>query len=157
AVELSESAIAHDSNSPRPDILHLGFDDRILALVTFARGLWLTGRPDHAADAARYAIAEADRLPRPLSLSLSLVFTIPVFLWIGDWATAERMIDRFIDHTARHSLGPHHAVGIGLKGELLVRRGDFTAGMDHIRRGQATLQATRYSMMKTVLATALAE
>jgi tetratricopeptide (TPR) repeat protein len=86
-----------------------------------------------------------------------LIWTIYVFLWIGDWANAESMIDRLIDHAARHFLGPYHAVGIGQKGELLMRRGDVAAGIEHLRRSQATLFATRHRIMTTVFATALAE
>jgi predicted ATPase len=157
AVEFCESAMVQNPNSRRPAILHLGFDDRMLALVAFTRGLWLTGRPVRAIDAARYTISEAERLQQPLSLSLTLVFTIPVFLWNGDWIKAETLIDRFVDHTARHSLGPHHAVSIGLKGELLIRRGEVGAGLDYLHRCQTMLQATQYRMMATAFATALAE
>jgi hypothetical protein len=123
AVEFSESAMVENPGSPWPYTLHLGYDNRLFALVAFARGLWLTGWPDRAVAAAKYTISETERLQQPLSLSLAFVFTIPVFLWIGDWVAAEQMIDRFLDYTARHTLGPHHAVGIGFKGELLVRRG----------------------------------
>jgi predicted ATPase/DNA-binding winged helix-turn-helix (wHTH) protein len=157
AVELCESAMVQNPNSQRLNILHLGYDDRIVALVALARGLWLTGRPDRAVEAARYTVGEAERLEQPLTLGIALIWTIYVFLWIGDWANAESMIDRLIDHAARHFLGPYHAVGIGQKGELLMRRGDVAAGIEHLRRSQATLFATRHRIMTTVFATALAE
>jgi predicted ATPase/DNA-binding winged helix-turn-helix (wHTH) protein len=157
AVELCKSAMVQTAVTQRFYTLHLGYDHRIFGLIVSARGLWLTGRPDQAVEAANYTIREVELLQQPLSLSLALLFTIPVFLWVGDWVNAERMIDRFSDHTARHSLGPHHAVSIGLKGELLMRRGDVTDGIDYLSRSQATLQATRYRMMSTVFATALAE
>ena len=157
AVELCESAMVQNPSSQRLNILHLGYDDRIVALVALARGLWLTGRPDRAVEAARYTIGEAERLEQPLTLGIALIWTIYVFLWIGDWANAESMIDRLIDHAARHFLGPYHAVGIGQKGELLMRRGDVAAGIEHLRRSQATLFATRHRIMTTVFATALAE
>ncbi|MCC8953265.1 winged helix-turn-helix domain-containing protein [Bradyrhizobium sp. Pear77] len=157
AVDLCESAMARNPISQRPKILHLGFDDRILALVALARGLWLTGRPDRALEAARYTIGEAERLEQPLSLSLALLFTIPVFLWTGDWEEAESMIHRFIDHTSRHSLVPHLAVANGFRGELLIRRGDTAGGIEHLERSQAKLYAIRYRLMTTVFATVLAE
>jgi hypothetical protein len=123
----------------RLNILRLGYDDRIIALAAFARGLWLAGRPDRAVEAARYTVNEAERLEQPLTLGISLIWTIYVFLWIGDWIGAESMIARLIDHAAKHFLGPYHAVGIGQKGELLVRRGEVRAGIEHLRRSQATL------------------
>jgi tetratricopeptide (TPR) repeat protein len=102
-------------------------------------------------------VHQAEQLEQPLTPGISLIWTIYVFLWVGDWATAESMIERLIDHAARHFLGPYHAVGIGLKGELLVRRGDISNGIAHLRRGQATLYETRHKIMTTVFATAMAE
>jgi predicted ATPase/DNA-binding winged helix-turn-helix (wHTH) protein len=155
AVELSESALAPGSD--RSSTLHLGYDNRIFALFALSRGLWLTGRPDRAVKAASYTIDEAERLGQPLSLSLTFVFTIPVFLWVGDWDNAERMIERFIDHAARHGFGSHHAVAIGLKGVLLIRRGDVAGGIGYLHRSQAILHAARYRMMLTTFGTAEAE
>jgi tetratricopeptide (TPR) repeat protein len=102
-------------------------------------------------------VREAELLEQPLTLGIALIWTIYVFLWVGDWANAETLIERLIDHSARHFLGPYHAVGIGQKGELLLRRGDVASGLEHLRRSQATLYATRHRIMTTVFATALAE
>jgi tetratricopeptide (TPR) repeat protein len=157
AVQFCESAMLHNPSSQRLNIGHLGYDDRIVALVALARGLWLTGRPDRAIQAARYTVREAELLEQPLTLGISLIWTIYVFLWVGDWDNAESMIERLIDHAARHFLGPYQAVGIGQKGELLLRRGDAAGAIDHLRRSQATLYATRHRIMTTVFATALAE
>ncbi|WP_439398016.1 ATP-binding protein [Bradyrhizobium sp. PMVTL-01] len=157
AVRFCESAMLHNPGSQRLNIGHLGYDDRIVALVALARGLWLIGRPDRAIEAARYTVREAELLEQPLTLGISLIWTIYVFLWVGDWANAEILIERLIDHSARHFLGPYHAVGIGQKGELMLRRGDLAAGIEHLRRSQATLYATRHRIMTTVFATALAE
>ena len=157
AVQFCESAMVHNPGSQRLNIGHLGYDDRIVALVALARGLWLTGRPDRAIEAARYTVREAELLEQPLTLGISLIWTIYVFLWVGDWANAEILIERLIDHSARHFLGPYHAVGIGQKGELMLRRGDLAGGIEHLRRSQATLYATRHRIMTTVFATALAE
>ncbi|UPK38329.1 helix-turn-helix transcriptional regulator [Bradyrhizobium sp. 186] len=157
AVQFCESAMVHTPGSQRLNIGHLGYDDRIVALVALARGLWLTGRPDRAIEAARYTVREAEQLEQPLTLGIALIWTIYVFLWVGDWANAEIMIERLINHAERHFLGPYHAVGIGQKGELLLRRGDVAGGIEHLRRSQATLYATRHRIMTTVFATALAE
>jgi predicted ATPase/DNA-binding winged helix-turn-helix (wHTH) protein len=157
AVRFCQSAMVENPGSQRLNIGHLGYDDRIVALVALARGLWLTGRPDRAVEAARYTVGEAELLEQPLTLGIALIWTIYVFLWVGDWANAEILIERLIDHSARHFLGPYHAVGIGQKGTLLLRRGDVDGGIEHLRRSQATLYATRHRIMTTVFATALAE
>jgi predicted ATPase/DNA-binding winged helix-turn-helix (wHTH) protein len=156
AVELCESALVQNPG-PQSQTLHFGYDNRIFALFALARGLWLTGQPDRAVEVASFTIGEAERLEQPLSLSLAFVFTIPVFLWGGDWDTAELMIERFIDCAARHGFGTHHAVGIGLKGVLLIRRGDIAGGIDHLHRSKAILQAARYRMMFTTFGIAEAE
>src|SRR5262249_15647720 len=67
AVELCESAMVENPGSPWPYILHLGYDNRLFALVALARGLWLTGRPDRAVAAVKYTINETERLQQPLS------------------------------------------------------------------------------------------
>jgi predicted ATPase/DNA-binding winged helix-turn-helix (wHTH) protein len=157
AVALCGSAMVRNPSSRRPNIGRLGYDDRIVALVALARGLWLTGRPDQAIEAARFTVREAEQLEQPLTLGISLIWTIYVFLWVGDWANAESMIERLIDHAAKHFLGPYHAVGIGQKGELLLRRGDVAGGIEHLRRSQATLYSTRHRIMATAFATAQAE
>ena len=157
AVELCESALVQNPTSPRSSTLHLGYDNRIFALFALGRGLWLTGRPDRAIEVASNTISEAERLEQPLSLSLALVFTVPVFLWVGDWTNAERLIAGFINHTAKHGYGSHHSVAIGLKGELMIRSGEVAKGMDHLRRSQAELHAARYRMMSSVFVTAQAE
>jgi predicted ATPase/DNA-binding winged helix-turn-helix (wHTH) protein len=157
AVPLCESAMAHNPSSQRLNIGHLGYDDRIVALVALARGLWLTGKPERAIEAARFTVREAEQLEQPLTLGIALIWTIYVFLWVGDWTNAESMIERLIDHAAKHFLGPYHAVGIGQKGELLLRRGDVAGGMEYLRRSQATLYSTRHRIMTTVFATAQAE
>jgi predicted ATPase/DNA-binding winged helix-turn-helix (wHTH) protein len=157
AVPLCESAMTENPSSQRLNILRLGYDDRIIALVAYARGLWLVGRPDRAVEAARYTVGEAERLEQPLSLAISLIWTIYVFLWSGDWVNSESMIERLIAHAAKHSLAPYHAVGIGQRGELLIRRGEIERGIEHLRRSQATLYQLRHRIMTTVFATVLAD
>jgi predicted ATPase/DNA-binding winged helix-turn-helix (wHTH) protein len=157
AVMQCASAMTNNPGASRINMLRLGYDDRIVALVALARGLWLTGQPDRAVEAARYTVSEAERLEQPLTLGIALVWTIYVFLWIGDWASAETLIERLIEHAARHFLGPYHAVGIGLKGALSIRRGEPEAGIELLRRCLATLRETRHQILTPVFATAAAE
>lgn len=157
AVEFCESARVQNPTSQKLNIFHLGYDDRIVALVALARGLWLSGHPARAIEVAKYTVDEAERLKQPLTLGIALIWTIYVFIWVGDWTTAESMIERLIRHSSKHFLGPYHAVGIGQKGELMMRRGDLAGGIEHLRRSQAMLHATRHRIMTTVFATALAD
>ncbi|MGY3621079.1 ATP-binding protein [Bradyrhizobium sp. USDA 10063] len=157
AVMQCESAMTHDPTSLRISMQRLGYDDRIVALVALARSLWLTGHPDRAIEAARYAVSEADRTQQPLTIGIGLVWSIYVFLWVGDWENADRLIERLINHAARHFLGPYQAVGLGLKGELLIGRGEPKIGIELLRQGAGTLRQTRHKILSTVFAAALAE
>jgi len=149
---LSAALPAHQRN-----VLRLGYDDRIIALVALARALWLAGSPDRAVEAARFTISEAERLDQPVTLGIALIWMTYVFLWCGDWVGAEQLIERLIGHAAKHSLGPYNAVGLGLKGDLLVRRGEPAEGVDLLRRGLATLHATRHKILVGAFSIALAE
>src|SRR4030081_1140929 len=86
-----------------------------------------------------------------------MIWTVYVFLWSGDWLSAEEIIKRIIAHAAKHSLGPYHAVGLGLKGELSIKRGETEAGIQLLRGCLETLHANRHEILTTVFASDLAE
>jgi predicted ATPase/DNA-binding winged helix-turn-helix (wHTH) protein len=157
AVTYCESAMTGALPPRQSYMLRLGYDDRIIALVALARGLWLGGHPDRAVAAARFTIRQAELLEQPLTLGIAMVWVSYVFLWFGDWTSAEAIIERLIAHAAKYSLGPYNAVGLGLKGELLIRRGEPAAGVPLLRRGLATLEAIRHRILITAFTIALAE
>lgn len=157
AVAYCESAMTSALPPRQSYMLRLGYDDRIIALVALARGLWLGGHPDRAVAAARFTIRQAELLEQPLTLGIAMVWVSYVFLWFGDWTSAEAIIERLITHAAKYSLGPYNAVGLGLKGELLIRRGEPAAGIPLLRRGLTTLEAMRHRILITAFTIALAE
>jgi predicted ATPase/DNA-binding winged helix-turn-helix (wHTH) protein len=157
AVVHCRSALSAALPTHQRNVLRLGYDDRIIALVALARALWLAGKPDRAVEAARFTISEAERLDQPVTLGIALIWMTYVFLWRGDWVGAEQLIERLIGHAAKHSLGPYNAVGLGLKGDLLVRRGEPAEGIELLRRGLATLHATRHKILVGAFSIALAE
>ncbi len=131
-------AVLHPQASRDADLIHC---HRIRTLVTLARTLWIQGYADRAAKFARQSLDEAGTLTHPVRLCIVLIYAAPVLLWIGDWPTAEATIERLIAHAGRHSLAPYHAFGIGLKGELSLRRGDLNAGILLLRTCLDTLPA----------------
>jgi predicted ATPase/DNA-binding winged helix-turn-helix (wHTH) protein len=157
AIVHCESALSATLPARHRNVLRLGYDDRIIALVALARALWLAGTPDRAVEAARFTISEAESLDQPVTLGIALIWMTYVFLWCGDWAGAGQLIERLIGHAAKHSLGPYNAVGLGLKGDLLVRRGEPSEGVELLRRGLATLHATRHKILVGAFSIALAE
>jgi predicted ATPase/DNA-binding winged helix-turn-helix (wHTH) protein len=117
-----------------------GLDYRVRALVTFSRVLWLSGSPDRAMDVAREAISEAETFGRPLDVCFSLLYTTSVFLWCGDWTTAQRSFAQLKQHTNWPSLSSFHSTGQALEGELLLNIGEAERGIEMLR---AALQSMR--------------
>jgi tetratricopeptide (TPR) repeat protein len=114
---------------------------RRAASIVLARALWLQGYADRAVKIARQTLDEADALGHPVSLCNCLLYAAPVFLWIGDWPSAEAVIERLTAHAQRYSLAPHHAVGVGSNGELSLKRGDVDTAIRLLRTCLETLPA----------------
>jgi predicted ATPase/DNA-binding winged helix-turn-helix (wHTH) protein len=142
---------------PIPPWARGGYDRRIIALVALTRALWLGGYPDRAMTIARYTVTEAEAQGHPLTLCISMIWTVYVFLWAGEWATAAEIIERIIAHAAKHSLGPYHAVGLGLRGELAIKRGNPEAGLGIVRDCLDALYGNRHQILTAAFAGDLAE
>jgi tetratricopeptide (TPR) repeat protein len=152
-----EAALVQPPASQRINTIHFGFHHRNRARIALARTLWLQGCPDQAVALARRTVEEAGAIGHPVTLCIALIWAVSVFHWVGDSASAEESIERFIAHADRHSLAPYHAVGLGMTGELSVKRGQAEAGMELLRSCLETLHADRYELMTTAFHSALAE
>jgi predicted ATPase len=152
-----EAALVQRSESQRINTIHFGFHYRNRARIALARTLWLQGCPDQAVRLARQTVNEAAAIGHPVTLCIALIWAVSVFHWVGDCASAEESIDRFIAHADRHSLAPYHGVGLGMTGELSVKRGQPEAGMELLRSCLETLHADRYELMTTAFHSTLAE
>jgi predicted ATPase/DNA-binding winged helix-turn-helix (wHTH) protein len=152
-----EAGFARASASPQANTGFFGYDHRIRALVALTRALWLGGFPDQALVVAHQAIDEAAARDQPVNTCIALIYTAPVFIWCGDWAKAREIIERLIAHSSRHSLTPYHAVGLGLKGELLIRTGDAQAGLDLLHGALDSLGEEHHYVQATSFMTAAAE
>ncbi|MER8369910.1 winged helix-turn-helix domain-containing protein [Mesorhizobium sp. M1378] len=146
-----EAALRYGPRSDRTTTNYLGFDGRILASAILARTLWLQGHPDRARERALLTIKDAEVLNHPLTLSIALVWAISVFLWVGDLENAEEQIDRLSSRAEFHSLGPYLALGRGFKGELAIRRGNASSGVESLRSCLAELHAAPYELLTTPL------
>jgi predicted ATPase/DNA-binding winged helix-turn-helix (wHTH) protein len=149
---LKAAVAAHRIGEMRP-----GFNQRIYALCGKARYHWLRGECDHAAAVAQYAIEQAELLKHPVSLSIALIWAGSVFLWRGDWSREEDILDRLLALATKHSLSPYAAVGMGLKGEVQVKRGRPDLGVSLLRESLQAVRANRYEMRTGAFLHALAE
>ena len=142
------------------DHIHVDFfsyDHRVRALVALARTLWLRGKPERALDFARRAIDEAASRDHPVTVCFSFIYATQVFMWTGDFEGVREHTERLIAHAAKYSLKPYHAVGLALKGELLIAQGEPAAGIQLLRGALATFQAERHNVLTTAFYRALAQ
>lgn len=151
-----QAGLAQISAVPAHGMMCFGYDHRIRALVALARSLWIMGRTEQAVSVAWQAINDAEQLRHPISICIALIYAAPVFTWNGAWEVADILIERLIAYAAQHMLGPYHAVGKGLKGELLVQRGDAAAGIGLLEECLAVLQSDRHQVLSTIYRCALA-
>jgi predicted ATPase len=63
---------------------------------------------------------------------------------------------RLIAHAERHSLDPFLAVGLGIRGEALVARGEVGRGIDLLRDSLARQRADRYELYTAEISCAYA-
>jgi tetratricopeptide (TPR) repeat protein len=151
------SALSHGETSRWISLTRLGYDHRIIALVASARALWLRGYPDQAVAAAKYTLDEAGKLEYPLTLAIALVWSAYVFFWVGDRQTAADVTERLMAHTAKYSLRPYQAVGLGLRGEVLVLRGEIDEGIALLDQGLERLRANRHQILDAAFMSDLAQ
>ena len=113
----------------------LGYDPRVIAVVALARTLWLSGCPDQAAKAARYAIERAESLGQPLTLGISLLWNAYVFLWTGDWQSAHEIIERLVAHAERgiplgHIRRSDVGYGVNCRSNAGIQKVDLSSFVD---------------------------
>ncbi len=152
-----ERAMALAVGHATTTINSFGSDQRIRGRVNLARVLWLRGFVDQALEMARLVIDEAENQDHPVSVCTSLVFAVTVFLWSGQLAGLDSVIDQLIAYAGRHSLDPYRAAGIALKGELAIARDETEAGLDLLRIALETLNKGQYNILLTEVVCAFAE
>jgi predicted ATPase/DNA-binding winged helix-turn-helix (wHTH) protein len=134
-----------------------GFDQRVSALVGFARTLWLRGFSDRAVKIVQKAKDEAASGDHPVPICISLLSASTLLLWNGDLPAASDLIEHLIVYAGRYSLEPYRAVGLALKGELAVARNQPEAGLDLLRSALGILRDQQFNLLIPGFISALAE
>jgi len=155
--ELScEAGLISIAKAQISDTILFGYDHQTRALFILARTHWLLGRADTAVQVAWQGIDGAERLQHPTSICISLIYISAVFTWRGDWATSERLIEKLIAHAQKYRLGPYQAVALGLKGELLVKKGIPEDGVPLLYECLDALRTGQHRILNSVFVSALA-
>jgi len=125
------------------------FDSRTLSLIVLAHSHWFTGNIDRAVHYAGMAIEEVDRSDHPIALCRALMQTAPIHFWTGNLGQVEQALSRLETTADKHSLGPFHAIALGLKGRYFIRLSRVPEGMELLRESLEKLRALRYEMLVT--------
>ena len=152
-----ETAVMHVPASRRINMIQFGCDHRIRALAALARTLWLQGYPEQAVKVAHQTIRAAEEFKHPVTLCIALIWTVPVFIWSGEWTAAEATTERLVTHAARHALRPYQAISLGLTGDLSIKRGEAQNGVRLLGKCLDELRAERHQVLTPVLTSAMAE
>jgi predicted ATPase/DNA-binding winged helix-turn-helix (wHTH) protein len=152
-----EAVLRYGPRSDRATTKYLGFDGRILSGSILARTLWLQGHPDRAVERALLAVEEAEALNHPLTLSIALFWAVSLLFWVGDLKRTEEHIDRFVSCAELNALGPYFALGRAFKGELAIRRGNASSGVEILRSCLSELHAAPLELLTTPLNISLAQ
>jgi predicted ATPase/DNA-binding winged helix-turn-helix (wHTH) protein len=120
----------------KPEIVRFQLDQRAAARALLARILWLQGFPDQAMRTAESSIQDARAANHVTSLCYAFAHAAcPIALWTGDLTAAESYVGTLLDHSIRHALAVHHALGLCHQRVLAVKRGDVASGLRLLRAG----------------------
>ena len=142
-----EAALCDASSWQRMHWVYLGIDHHTRALCVSARNLWILGCSEQALEAANFTLEETGVSEHPVTLGIAL-WTVPVFIWAGDWHRAETMLERLLDRAAKFALKPYRAMVLGQQGGLAIRRGDPARGVQLLEEA-LRIAGTSYAMVTT--------
>lgn len=139
------------------DTIRFEWDRRSAARGSLVPVLWLQGFPDQAMRMAQAYVAESSATGHPVSLCWALYAACPIALAVGDLVTAERYVAMLLEQSARHAPGFLQALAHGLRGELLIKRGDAVSGVQCLHIALDELRASGFILRCPALLGSLAE
>jgi predicted ATPase/DNA-binding winged helix-turn-helix (wHTH) protein len=151
---IARSYPAHSSQLNSAAFAHA---PRVGALNVQSRSLWMLGYPDQAVEASRKTIKEAEDLNHRATTIFALVINALVFLYTGDWQTAEEWTRVIIAEAPTYALTQCHSIAVGWQGVLAVRLGEPLRGTELLQTAVARLRAEGYEGYRRVLSGELAE
>jgi predicted ATPase/DNA-binding winged helix-turn-helix (wHTH) protein len=123
------------------------YDPLVQARSFLARVLWLQGFADQAMHNARANLEHAQALDHKMSICYALgIAMCPIALMTGDLVAAERSVTMIISVSTRYSLTHWKTLGQCREGQLLIRRGDFAAGLATLRAALHAFEGTGFTM-----------
>jgi class 3 adenylate cyclase/predicted ATPase len=134
-----------------------GLDPKVACLSYSASVLWFLGYPDRALRQTAEALALAQQLSHPSSLSLALHFAARLHLLCREFPAVQQWAEALISLSTERGLLLFGALGTLGRGEALTGQGQETEGIAQMRWGLAAYQATGAEAGRTSFLGALAE
>jgi predicted ATPase/DNA-binding winged helix-turn-helix (wHTH) protein len=123
------------------------YHQRVLARAMLARVLLLRGFIDQAGEVARAALGEAQATDHKITVCATLRLAIcPIALLTGDLIAADRGVRMMRDLATSHNAEFWKVLAQCMQGALLVKRGEFAAGLAELRSAQETCVQTGWAM-----------
>jgi predicted ATPase/DNA-binding winged helix-turn-helix (wHTH) protein/Tfp pilus assembly protein PilF len=141
-------------------VIYYNSNEHAVARAMLARALWMQGFAEQALNEARLSLKELQGTDHQLLLCPILYHGIcRIATMTGDFATADREIERLIEVATGLNAHLWETAGHFLKGKLLVERGEFAEGLlvlrDAFETGGRTWRLS-YPEFKGALALGLA-
>ncbi|PTD27073.1 ATP-binding protein [Sphingomonas fennica] len=152
-----EAALHSTPRAQRTTTVYIGFECRTLAGAVLARTLWLQGHRTQALERARQTIKDAADADHAVTSCIALIWATTIFLWAGDFESAEEYIGSLALLAEANSLTPYLAVAHSFAAELAIRRGDASGSIDRLQDGIGELRVAPYGMLDTPFNIALVE
>jgi predicted ATPase/DNA-binding winged helix-turn-helix (wHTH) protein len=142
----------------RSDAVRFQFDQRITARITLSRVLWLQGFADQALRCVEINLGDALSMNHKLSVCNALAqAACPIAFLAGDLLAAEHYTKMLLDQTASDEPNIWRAYARCLEGELNVKRGNISSGLQQLGTAIDELRRVRFFHYLTTFLGALAE
>ena len=146
----------YDPNAHHSLVRQPGTRPKLVAQAHLAIVLFCLGFPDQALAQSRAAIAEAQQLAHPRSLSVTLALGSRLLVLVGDDATLGERADKLAE-VAKDQGFAVGAQGTVYHGWVKVKQHDLTEGMSLLRAGLADYRARRADLWMPHFLALLAE
>jgi tetratricopeptide (TPR) repeat protein len=143
-LELMDRGIALSDSLRRPvQRLGIGPSPAVVGRNVSALFLWAGGYPDRARHRAGEAIAVAQRLNHPYSLTYAQFHHGLLYMWLRDYETARTSAEAVVELGESYGFRIWSAVGSCLRGAALVNIGEAAEGLSLIEQGLEAYRGLR--------------
>lgn len=124
------------------------YDLRMVTCAQLARILALQGRIQQARQKAQESLDISERLQSPLSTLFALRYAAgSVAFFTGDFAKAERYIERLVNISTKFNILQFLKQGRYIQGMLRIKDGEFATGIEMLRSGlDANMESGGWSL-----------